>query len=65
MIELIHPLHWNGRRYTKLDRDFVRLLVDFGAPAVFEALDQFQQTPTDHDRTAVLAYCESLEAAYV
>lgn len=61
MIELIHPFVLNGKRYTRLDRDFQQLLVLYGRHNVVDALDQLGQTPDDFQLQTLRDYCEELE----
>lgn len=61
MIDLIEPFVLNGKRYTRLDRDFLQLLVLYGRHNVIEALDQLGQTPDDFQLQTLRDYCEELE----
>lgn len=61
MIDLIHPFVLNGKRYTRLDRDFLQLLVLYGRHNVVAALDQLGQTPDDFQPTTLRHCCEELE----
>lgn len=64
MIELIDPFTFNGRRYTRLDRGFVGLLVAYGQAHVVEALDLLGMTPIHYHISSVRNYCQRIEDSY-
>ena len=62
MTELIEPFAFNGRRYPRLDREFLQLLVLYGRANVVEALDELGQSPNLYHHSTLRNRCEQLEA---
>lgn len=62
MTTLIEPFVYNGRRYTHLEPEFLRLLVLYGRANVVEALDDSGQSPSYYHHSTLRNRCEQIEA---